>query len=88
MNADLSSESDVRADRQPPFFRGEMCYWSYSALDGCNGQMILGYVPQKMLASVKGVPSIVDDPDDTRYADLNKHAYVQHCVETDRAMAE
>lgn len=46
--------------------------------------------------SVKGVPSIVDDPDDTRYADLNKHAYVQHCkhayvqrcVETDSAMAE
>ena len=60
-----------------------MCYWSYSAPDGCNGQMILGYVPQKMLASVKGVPFIVDDPDDT-----NKHAYVQHCVETDRAMAE
>lgn len=50
--------------------------------------MILGYVPQKMLASVKGVPSIVDDPDDTRYADLNKHAYVQRCVETDRTMAE
>lgn len=65
-----------------------MGYWSYSALDGYNGQMILGYVPQKTLASVKGVPSIVDDPDDTRYADLNKHAYVQHCVETDRAMAE
>lgn len=38
--------------------------------------------------SVKGVPSIIDDPDDTRYADLNKHAYVQCCVETDRAMAE
>ena len=51
-----------------------MGYWSYSALDGCNGQMILGYVPQKMLASIKGVPSIVNDPDDTRYADLNKHA--------------
>lgn len=65
-----------------------MCYWSYSALDGCNGQTILGYVPQKMLASVKGVPSIVDDPNDTRYADLNKHAYVQRCVETDSAMAE
>ena len=29
------------------------------------------------LASVKGVPSIVDDPDDTRYADLNKHEHVQ-----------
>ena len=82
------SESDVHADRQPPFFRGEMGYWSYSALDGCNGQMILGYVPQKTLASVKGVPSIVDDPDDTRYADLNKHAYVQRCVETDSDMAE
>lgn len=41
-----------------------MGYWSYSALDGYNGQMIPGYVPQKMLASVKGVPSIVDDPDD------------------------
>lgn len=65
-----------------------MGYWSYSALDGCNRQMILGYVPEKMLASVKGVPSIVDDPDDTRCADLNKHAYVQRCVETDRAMAE
>jgi len=51
-------------------------------------QRILGYVPQKMLASVKGVPFIVNDPDDTRYADLNKHAYVQRCVETDRAMAE
>ena len=38
--------------------------------------------------SVKGVPFIVNDPDDTRYADLNKQAYVQHCVETDRAMAE
>lgn len=50
--------------------------------------MILGYVPQKMLASVKGVPFIVNDPDDTRYADLNKHAYVQHCLETDRDMAE
>lgn len=50
--------------------------------------MILGYVPQKTLASVKGVPSIVDDPDDTRYADLNKHTYVQRRVETDRAMAE
>ena len=50
--------------------------------------MILGYMPEKMLASVKGVPSIVDDPDDTRYADLNKHAYVQRCIETDRAMAE
>lgn len=50
--------------------------------------MILGYVSEKMLSSVKGVPSIVDDPDDTRYADLNKHAYVQHCVETDSAMAE
>ena len=65
-----------------------MGYWSYSALDGCNGQMILGYVPQKTLASVKGVPSIVDDPDDTRYVDLNKHAYVQRRVETARAMAE
>lgn len=65
-----------------------MCYWSYSALDGCNGQMILGYVPQKTLASVQGVPSIVDALDDMRYADLNKHAYVQRCVETDRAMAE
>lgn len=65
-----------------------MCYWSYSALDGYNGQMIPSYVPQKMLASVKGVPFIVNDPDDTRYADLNKHAYVQRCVETDRAMAE
>ena len=65
-----------------------MGYWSYSALDGYNGQMILSYVPEKMLASVKGVPSIVDDPDDTRCADLNKHAYVQRCVETDRAMAE
>lgn len=65
-----------------------MGYWSYSALDSCNEQMILGYVPEKMLASVKGVPSIVDDPDDTRCADLNKHAYVQHCVETDSAMAE
>lgn len=65
-----------------------MGYWSYSALDGCNGQMILGYVPQKMLASVKGLPFIVNDPDDTRYADLNKHAYVQHCVETARAVAE
>lgn len=41
-----------------------------------------------MLASVKGVPSIVDDPDDTRYADLNKHAYVQRCVETDSVMAK
>ena len=50
--------------------------------------MILGYVPEKMLASVKGVPSIVNDPDDTRYANLNKHAYVQRCVETDRAVAE
>lgn len=50
--------------------------------------MILGYVPQKMLASVKGVPFIVNDPDDTRCADLNKHAYVQRCVETDRTMAE
>ena len=50
--------------------------------------MILGYVPQKTLASVKGVPSIVDDPDDTRCADLNKHAYVQRRVETDRAVAE
>lgn len=39
-----------------------MCYWSYSALDGCNGQMILGYVPQKMLAPSKGVPSIVVIP--------------------------
>ena len=38
--------------------------------------------------SVKGVPSIIDDPDDTRYAALNKHAYVQRCVETDRDMAE
>lgn len=65
-----------------------MGYWSYSALGGYNGQMILGYVPENMLASVKGVPSIVDDPDDTRCADLNKHAYVQHCVETDRDMAE
>ena len=65
-----------------------MCYWSYSALDGYNGQMILGYVPQKTLASVKGVHSIVNDPDDTRYANLNKHAYVQRCVETDRAVAE
>ena len=65
-----------------------MGYRSYSALDGCNGQMILGYVPQKMLASVKGVPSIVDDPDNTCCADLNKHAYVQRCVETARAMAE
>ena len=65
-----------------------MGYWSYSALDGCNGQMILGCVPQKTPASVKGVPSIVDDPDDTRFADLNKHAYVQRCVETARAMAE
>ena len=52
-----------------------MCYWSYSALDGYNGQMILGYVPEKMLASVKGVPSIVDDPDDTRYADLNTRMF-------------
>lgn len=50
--------------------------------------MILGYVPENMLASVKGVPSIVDDPDDTRYADLNKHAYVQRCVETDSVMAK
>lgn len=65
-----------------------MGYWSYSALDGCNGQMILGYVPQKTLAPVKGVPFIVNDPDDPRYADLNKHAYVQRCVETDSAMAE
>lgn len=65
-----------------------MGYWSYSALDGYNGQMILSYVPEKMLASVKGVPFIVNDPDDTRCADLNKHAYVQRCVETDRAMAE
>lgn len=65
-----------------------MGYRSYSALDGCNGQMILGYVPQKTLASVQGVPSIVNDPDDTRYADLNKHAYVQRRVETARAMAE
>lgn len=65
-----------------------MGYWSYSALDGYNGQIILGYVPQKMLAAVKGLPFIVNDPADTRYADLNKHAYVQHCVETDRAMAE
>ena len=65
-----------------------MGYRSYSALDGCNGQMILGYVPQKTPASVKGVPSIVNDPDDTRYADLNKHAYVQRRVETARAMAE
>ena len=65
-----------------------MCYWSYSALDGYNGQMILGYVPEKMLASVTDVPFIVNDPDDTRYADLNKHAYVQRCVETDSAMAE
>ena len=65
-----------------------MGYWSYSTLDGCNGQMILGYMPEKMLASVKGVPSIVDDPDDTRCADLNKHAYVQRSVETASAMAE
>ena len=53
-----------------------MVYWSYSALDGCNGQMILGYVPQKMLASVKGVTFIVNEPGDTRYADLNKSANV------------
>lgn len=38
--------------------------------------------------SVKGVPFIVNDPDDTRYADLNKHAYVQRRGETDRDMAE
>ncbi len=63
-----------------------MGYWSYSALDGYNG--FLGYVPEKMLASVKGVPFIVNDPDDTRYADLNKHAYVQRCVETDSVMAK
>lgn len=50
--------------------------------------MILGYVPQKMLASVKGVPFIVNDPDDTRYAALNKYAYVQRCGETARAVAE
>ena len=65
-----------------------MGYWSYSALDGCNGQMILGYVSQKMLASVKGVPFIVNDPDAPRSADLNTPAYVQHGGETDRAMAE
>lgn len=29
------------------------------------------------LASVKGVPSIVDDPEDTRYADLNAHRNVE-----------
>ena len=29
------------------------------------------------LASVKGVPSIVDDPEDTRYADLSKHQNVE-----------
>lgn len=29
------------------------------------------------LASVKGVPSIVDDPEDTRYTDLNAHQNVQ-----------
>ncbi|MFR5794825.1 MAG: hypothetical protein ACLUI3_04130 [Christensenellales bacterium] len=33
-----------------------MGYWSYSALDGCNGQMILGYMPQKTLAPVKACP--------------------------------
>lgn len=65
-----------------------MGYWSYSAAGRLQRTDDSGYVPQKMLASVKGVPSIVDDPDDTRYADLNKHAYVQRCVETDRAMAE
>ena len=41
--------------------RGELCYWYYSRLDGYEGQIILGYLPEQSLTvtSDAGIPIVL-----------------------------